>query len=174
MHPTSEHAPATNAASATPPRQIGNQLRMIKRRTASPNVSKGRKKDKKRQSERTALQVEIEQQLVLRFDSPAVRHFAFIYAQAETAIRIRAYPSFEHYRRALLSIVGQGNQRAIVTLLALRPLHHPRLLAADPNRIVRAEIIRPSNLKQRAAWTPPEQSSSARESGILKRSGDST
>jgi hypothetical protein len=50
MQAPSEHAPATNAASATPPWQIGNQLRMIKRRRASPNVSTGRKDDKKRQS----------------------------------------------------------------------------------------------------------------------------
>jgi hypothetical protein len=77
-------------------------------------------------------------QLVFRFDSPAVRNFALVHPQAETAIRIRANPGLEQHRSAFLSIIGQGNQRARVTLLALRPLHHPRLLSADPNRIARA------------------------------------
>src|SRR5580704_1093010 len=110
-----------------------------------------RKKIKKRQPSRTALSFEAVKQLVFRLDSPTVGNFALVYAQAETAIRVRANPCLEQHRSAFLSVVGQGNQRARVTLLALRPLHHPRLLTADPNRIVRAEIIRPTNLKQRAA-----------------------
>jgi hypothetical protein len=79
-----------------------------------------------------------EKKLVFGFDSPAVRNFALVHAKAETAIRIRTNPSLEQHRSAFLSIVRQGNQRARVTLLALRPLHHPRLLSADPNRIARA------------------------------------
>jgi hypothetical protein len=77
-------------------------------------------------------------QLVFRLDSPAVGNFTLVYAQAETAIGIRANPCLEQHRSAFLSVVRQGNQRARVTLLALRPLHHPRLLSADPNRIARA------------------------------------
>src|ERR1700719_555365 len=99
---------------------------------------KGRKNDEKRQPSRTALSFETGKQLVFRLDSPAVRNFALVYAQAETTIGIRANPCLEQHRSAFLSIVRQGNQRARVTLLALRPLHHPRLLSADPNRIVRA------------------------------------
>ena len=77
---------------------------------------------------------------VLGLDTPAVSYLALVDAQAETAVRIRANPSLEQDRRAFLPVIGQGNQRARVTLLALRPLHHPRLLASDPNpnRIVRA------------------------------------
>ena len=90
-----------------------------------------------------------ESQLVLCFDSSSVRHFPLVHSQAEAAIRIGADPRLEENRSALLSVIRQGNKCASVTFLALRPLHHPRLLAADPNRIVRAEIIRPFNLKQR-------------------------
>src|SRR5579863_1388328 len=86
------------------------------------------------------------------FDSSAVGHFAFIHAQGEAAIGIRADPRLEHHRSAFLSVIRQRNKRSVVTFLALRPLHHPRLLTADPNRIVSVpEIIRPPNLKQRAA-----------------------
>jgi hypothetical protein len=109
-------------------------------------------RDKKKGSPRgLPLQIVANRRLVLGLDSPAVCHFAFVHAQTETAIRIRTYPRLEQHRSAFLPVVRQGNQRASVTLLALRPLHHPRLLAADPNRIVRDEIIRPPNLKQRAA-----------------------
>src|SRR5258708_35582628 len=112
---------------------------------------KERRNDEKRQPSRTASSFETGKQLVLGFNSPAVGNLALVNAQAEAAIRIRANPSLEQHRSAFLPIIRQGNQRARITLLALRPLHHPRLLSADPNRIARAEIIRPSNLKQRAA-----------------------
>ena len=94
-----------------------------------------------------------ESQLVLCFDSSSVRHFPLVHSQAEAAIRIGADPRLEENRSALLSVIRQGNKCASVTFLALRPLHHPRLLAADPIRSTsfRAEIIRPPNLKQRAA-----------------------
>ena len=94
-----------------------------------------------------------ESQLVLCFDSSSVRHFPLVHSQAEAAIRIGADPRLEENRSTLLSVIRQGNKCASVTFLALRPLHHPRLLAADPIRSTsfRAEIIRPSNLKQRAA-----------------------
>jgi hypothetical protein len=75
-----------------------------------------------------------ESQLVLCFDSSSVRHFAFVHPQAEAAIRIGADPRLEENRSAFLSVIRQGNKCAIVTFLALRPLHHPRLLAADPIR----------------------------------------
>src|SRR5713101_4486210 len=75
-----------------------------------------------------------ESQLVLGLDSSPVGHFALVHAQAEAAIRIGADPRLEHYRSAFLSVIRQWNKCAIVTFLALRPLHHPRLLAADPIR----------------------------------------
>jgi hypothetical protein len=75
---------------------------------------------------------EAKSQLVLGLDSSPVGHFALVHAQAEAAIRIGADPRLEENRSALLSVIRQGNKCASVTFLALRPLHHPRLLAADP------------------------------------------
>src|ERR1700687_956204 len=66
--------------------------------------------------------------LMLRFDSFAVRDFALIDAQAEAAIRIGTGPRLKNHRSALLPIIRERYKRAIVAFLALRQLHHPRLL----------------------------------------------
>jgi hypothetical protein len=136
MHPDSKHAAAASDANGNQPRQYENQLPMINRRQASPYLQKYRIHNKKGSPRGLPFSLPSGRYSVFGLDSSAVRHFALVHAQAETAIRIRTDPSLEQNRRALLSVVRQGNQRAIVALLALRPLHHPRLLAADPNRIV--------------------------------------
>src|SRR5439155_19387802 len=62
--------------------------------------------------------------LMLGFDPLAVGHFTFVDSQAETALRIGANPRLENHRSAFLAIVRKWDQSAIVTLLALRQLHH--------------------------------------------------
>src|SRR5579863_619184 len=61
---------------------------------------------------------------VLGFDPLAVGHFALVDSQAEAALGVRANPRLENDRSAFLAIVRKWNKSAIVTLLALRQLHH--------------------------------------------------
>src|SRR5216684_1283243 len=62
--------------------------------------------------------------LVLALDPLAVGHFTFVDSEAETALGIGANPCLENHRSAFLAIVRKWDQSAIVTLLALRQLHH--------------------------------------------------
>jgi hypothetical protein len=65
---------------------------------------------------------------MFRFYSLSVGNFAFVNAQAEATLGIGTGPRFENYRSALLPVIRERNQRAIVALLALRQLHHHGLL----------------------------------------------
>ena len=130
--------PENNSAAAIKPNESMQRdvltLSAIHLVTFSPSKCFKKKMSKKRAIRQDRPKRLTESQLVLRFDSSSVRHFALVHAQAEAAIRIGADPRLEHYRSAFLSVIRQWNKCAIVTFLALRPLHHPRLLAAYPIR----------------------------------------
>jgi hypothetical protein len=135
MHPENNSAAATKANESKQRDEV--TLIAIHLVTFGPSKCfKQKRMSKKRAIRQDRPKRATESQLVLRFDSSSVRHFTFVHAQAEAAIRIGADPRLEENRSALLSVIRQGNKCASVTFLALRPLHHPRLLAADPNRIV--------------------------------------
>src|SRR5713226_8111196 len=91
-------------------------------------------------------------ELVLGFDPLAVGHFTFVDSQAEAALGIGANPRLENHRSAFLAIVRKWDQSAIVTLLALRQLHHTtppmRPVSSRPS----SKVIRPKNLIQLGPW----------------------
>src|SRR5579863_6328370 len=85
---------------------------------------------------------------VLGLDPFAVSHFAFVHAQAEAALGVGANPSLENHRSALLAVVRKWNQGAIVTLLALRQLHHTTPPVQPANARPSQKSIRPIKLIQ--------------------------
>src|SRR5262245_20258286 len=62
-------------------------------------------------------------QLVLEVYLLAVRDFALVDPEREATVGIHTHPRFEQDRSPLLSVIGQRDQKPLVTLEALRPVH---------------------------------------------------
>src|SRR6185437_3505474 len=92
---------------------------------------------------------------MFRLDSLAVRNFALIYAQAEAAIGIGTGPRFKNHRSALLPVIRERNQCAIIALLALRQLHHHASLAVrEPAPNATYLTIFPKSMRHLAGRPP--------------------